>query len=140
MVKRISLLAVLVGVLLAAAPAYAQVSGFVGTWNNVDPNTQGIRTLTISADGKTVSVTGPGMRNPVPAVVYGTAVDADPFSSAKTLFIQRTPDSILIIHLTKSGHLEIETLARFTDGRQPYGKVDTLARQASPVYPTDKRE
>jgi len=123
---------------LAAVPAYAQVSGFVGTWNNVDPGTQGIRTLSISVDGKTVSVTGTGIRNPVDAIVYGESVNADPFSSAKTLFVQLTANRILIFHLTKAGHLEIETLASFTNGRQPYGKVDTLARQASSVRPADK--
>ena len=141
MIKRISLLAILVGVglQLSAAPAYAQVTGFVGTWTNADPNTQGIRTLTISTDGKSVSVTGPGMRTPVPATVYGAAVDADPFSTAKTLVVQRTPNSILIIHLTKSGQLEIETLASFTDGRQPYGKVDTLIIVREPRVQTTTR-
>ena len=141
MIKRL-VLAVLVGVCLqlAAVPASAQVSGFAGTWNNVDPKTQFIRTVTISVDGKTVSVTGPGMRNPVTALVYGASVNADPFSTAKTLLVHRNPDSILIFHLTKAGHLEVETLNRFTDGRQPISYVSTLARQTSPVRPTDKRE
>ncbi len=128
-----------------AAQAYAQggvaLNRFVGTWENIDRNTNGITRIEIQLDGTSPSVHVFGKCHPsdcdwgsTRAEVYGTGVGADlpqNASALRAIFDPGFAVTTLTMWLRRSGKLRVEALTRFTDksGRSNYASIETFVRR-----------
>jgi hypothetical protein len=122
---KISLLLPIFALTLAATPARAQMSRFLGNWDAADSTDQVARVL-IAQTGTQVTVHVWGRCTPrlcdwgeQPAVAYSTGVADDPFEHAEAVLADfRVPQvrSITVVRPAGEDEIEVEAFTQFTDG------------------------
>jgi len=125
---------------LSVSAAFSQIGEVMGEWKNVNPNTAGLTRVQITEGGTDVSIHAWGKCHPddcdwgtVPGHLYGKSVTDSLVPAAHAISaISRTSfsETVIIVHLTSPGQLQVETMTRFIDGsgRTSYTHIDTFAR------------
>jgi hypothetical protein len=141
MMKRILALAALLA--LAAAPAHAQMSRFLGNWDAADESGQVARVL-ITMEGTTLKVhlwgrCGHGYCDwgEQPGAAFADRPDHDPFDTAEGILTEYwIPEerSRVVIRPAGDDRIEIEVYTQFTDssGRNSYRLHNLLRRSPAP--------
>lgn len=134
--------------------AHASLNQFIGQWENINSNTQGVTKINISNVAKNgVMVRAWGkchLKNcdwgRVKSYVYGENVSSNINSSAEAIsaiFNTKFSQSLVIIH-SKGKRLQVEVLTHFTDKskRTAYKTVYTFVRankKHSPIFPAPRQ-
>ncbi len=125
----------------AIRPKRAGQNQFVGTWDNIDRNTNGITRIEVQLDGTSPSVHVFGKCHPsdcdwgsTRAEVYGSSVVADlqqNASALRAIFDPGFAETTLTMWLRWSGKLRVEALTRFKDksGRSNYALIYIFVRR-----------
>ncbi len=123
-----------------SSSTFANLSGFVGDWRNVDTNTKGVTRLLIKKQGAQLSMQAWGQCHPtdcdwgtVRAYGYGPNVSANLNATAQAVSAVFKPShaqTLVIVHKAPNKRIRAEVLTRFTDGsnRTNYRNVYTFAR------------
>ncbi len=123
-------LATLVLMLTLQSSAFAQVSQFVGAWENVAPNTSGVTRLNINEFNlfgiQFITLRAWGQCHPtdcdwgtVGATAYAPSVSSDLDSTARALTATFNPGfavKLVVIRPSRGGRLQADIYTRFTDG------------------------
>jgi hypothetical protein len=130
--------AIALGALAVSMPASADIGDFLGQWRNVDPWTNGITRISVTAAGPLrlfVRVWGEchpadcdwGAR---PAHAYTLGVNSTEIRTLTANFNAGFADDIVILRRAPSGQLSFEVLTHFTDrsGRRDYDQSGRLSR------------
>jgi hypothetical protein len=133
---------ILFGIAGISAPAFADVSGFVGDWVNVDPATSGItRVVVTSTGGDNINVRVWGRCHPAdcdwgtqPGRGYYDSVSSNHVHGVMAEFNAGFSNTTLILHQAGGGGLSFDALTQFTDGsaRHNYDSDGRLRRAAAP--------
>lgn len=132
----------LLGFLLMAYPASAQVTQFAGKWKNIDPETRGLSTMEIMPRGRNYDIQVWGKCHPSDCAwghalgtIYTTGdacTESGPENSQVlfTIYVHSFAEGFLIIRPAANDRLNVELLTKFTDqsGRLNYRSVMSFAR------------
>jgi hypothetical protein len=130
---------------LLPAPASAEISQFLGTWENVNPSDRGVIRIAIAQQGAAVTVHAWGHCTPSPcdwgqvsAVAYGADVGAtlpQQTTAVRAEFNQSFARRQVIVHPAPSNQLRVEVLTQFTDGsnRSNYADSDLFRASTGPL-------
>ena len=121
--SRILLLLALI--LLTVTTASADVNQFAGKWKNVDPRTGGITTIQIDVSSSGIKIQTWGACRPSDCVwgladgtAYAPSVNSNLEATAdtiSTIYLFRSSQKILILHLTEEDQMRVELLTKFID-------------------------
>ena len=131
---------------VASSTAFANITQFVGRWQNVDAQTRGLTGLEISLDGAKSKIRIFGSCSPrdcdwgeTEAVAYAPSIESNLAEKAETMTaIYKTSFSveIVVVRPSKGGGLQAEVFTQFTDKsrRANAHRIDNLVRSsANPV-------
>jgi TonB family protein len=128
----------LVLLVFAAQSSFAQLTGFAGTWRNVDATSRGIVQLDVSdEDGLRLHVWGACSPAPcdwgtAPAYAYGSDVSAraTQASAIASTFSSPFAEKVVLLTLAEPARLRAEVYTRFTDqsGRAAFHAAELFIR------------
>jgi hypothetical protein len=118
----------------------AQLSTFVGTWTNIDPNTRGLTTLHIALVGADVKLEAWGKCVPkdcpwgeTEGTAYGSRIDANASQDVRVIsahFTSKITETLFVVHVAPNDRVQVDVLKRYTDhsGRANTSEVAVLTR------------
>ncbi len=128
---------------LVSSAAFAALSDFNGSWQNVNANTSGITRLQIAVGRTGLTIHAWGQCHPrdcdwgsVPGHAYAATVSQSLPASARAasaVFASNFSQTTLLLHPERGNRLRAEVYTRFTDrsGRSNYTFTEHFARRAS---------
>ena len=140
MTMSVSQLVAALALALLSSTVSAQVSPFVGTWKNIDPNTRSLASLQVDLKGADLRVQAWGKCSPTDCPwgeTDGTSYEPDIKASLPQTvrvilarFTSKVSETLLIVHAAENNRLEVDVLRRYTDnsGRSNTSQVAVLGR------------
>lgn len=144
MKKAVVLAGVLFVLFMLTIPASASLGQFVGKWQNVNPNTRGIKALEIAVTGNNVTVHAWGQCTPqdcdwgvMPAFAYAPSVGANTAATAVAISVVHKESFAerLIIIRAAGGQLRADSYTHFTDNSARSNYADSELFRRAPAAP-----